>query len=349
MTPDVTLPLYILSLESFLAARCVQGRGLLCTEGKAGSGDHPVKEVNMKEDGLSLDTLMREVDKDPSNAAAWLVYGLALQDSQLASDAVLALEKAFGLNPNAIDIRYYLGSALAENGKAEEAIGHFWSLACDDPELKNPLSVTGLSALMKMAECQGDMGHWPEAISTVLPAVSLAVNILSHVAYIHQRAGAHEQAAALYSICLLITPGDPELLHGAGYNKMKLGDLEEALSDLGRALKFDPKVPEIWYDYGLTLARMNRRKEARPIFRKALRLNPKFFWGWYDLACLDALEGKPGSAFRNLNRAVDCGFKDAAYLLQDPDFDRIREDRRWKMILYRIEEPAAGAGLKGIH
>jgi tetratricopeptide (TPR) repeat protein len=128
---------------------------------------------------------------------------------------------------------------------------------------------------------------------------------------------------------------------------MKLGDLEEAVNDLGQALKLDPKTPELWYDYGIVLARMKRRSEARPIFRKALRLDAKFFWAWYDLACLDALEGKPAAAFRNLSRAIDCGFKDAAYLLQDQDFHGIREDPRWKMILDRIQEPAPNAEDRG--
>ncbi len=190
-----------------------------------------------------------------------------------------ALEKALELNPNAVDVRYHLGDALAEDGRLEAAARQFMYLACDDPELKEPLSVPGLSALMRMAECQGALGRWPEAVSTVMPAVWLAVYTLGHVAYIHQRAGEHRQAAALYSICLLLAPEDPELLHGAGYNKMKLGDLEEALDDLGQALKLDPKTPEIWYDYGIVLARMKRRSEARPIFRKVLRLDAKLLLG----------------------------------------------------------------------
>ena len=111
-------------------------------------------------------------------------------------------------------------------------------------------------------------------------------------------------------------------------------------------MNLDPKVPELWYDYGLTLARMKRMEEARPIFRKVLRLNPKFAWAHYDLACLDAPEVKPAAAFRNLNRAIDCGFKDATCLQQDTDFQGIREDPRWKIILSRMEEPAPRFGSK---
>jgi Flp pilus assembly protein TadD len=301
----------------------------------------------MKEDAPDVDSLAQMVEDDPEDAEAWLAYGKALLEVNRNGEAVQALEKALELNPNAVDTRYHLGDALAEDGRLEAAAQQFWYLASDDPELKEPLSVPGLSALMRMAECQGALGRWSEAVSTVLPAVSLAVDSLAHVAYIHQKAGAHEQAAALYSICLLLTPEDPGLLHGAGYNKMKLGDLEEALNDLGQALKLDPKTSDIWYDYGIVLARLKRRSEARPIFRKVLRLDAKFFWAWYDLACLDALEGKPVAAFRNLNRAVDCGFKDAAYLLQDQDFHGIHEDPRWEMILSRIGEPAPGEAHNG--
>jgi Flp pilus assembly protein TadD len=301
----------------------------------------------MKEDTPDVDSLEQMVEDDPEDAAAWLAYGKALLEVNRYGEAVRALEKALELNPNAVDVRYHLGNSLAEDGRLEAAAQQFWYLASDDPELKEPLSVPGLSALMRMAECQGALGRWSEAVSTVLPSVSLAVDSLAHVAYIHQKAGAHEQAAALYSICLLLTPEDPGLLHGAGYNKMKLGDLEEALNDLGQALELDPKTPEVWYDYGVVLARMKRRSEARPIFRKVLRLDTKFFWAWYDLACLDALEGKPAAAFRNLNRAIDCGFKDAVYLMQDQDFQGIREDPRWEMILGRIGEPAPGAAHNG--
>ncbi len=297
----------------------------------------------MKEDTPDVDMFKLIVEDDPENAATWLAYGNALLEVNRTGEAVQALEKALELSPDAADIRYHLGNALAEDGMFEAAAQQFWSLASGDPKLAEPLSVPGLSALMRMAECQGALGCWSEAVTTVAPAVSLAVYTLGHVAYIHQRAGEHEQAAALYSICLLLAPGDPELLHGAGYNKMKLGDLEEALNDLGQALKLDPKTPEIWYDYGLVLARMNRRTEARPIFRKVLRLDAKFFWAWYDLACLDALEGKTLAAFRNLNKAIDCGFEDAAYLMQDQDFQGIREDPRWQTVLDRIDGPASGA------
>jgi tetratricopeptide (TPR) repeat protein len=295
-------------------------------------------EKTMEEDCLELAVLKRAVAEEPGNAANWLAYGRALLDRDRGNEALKALQKAFELAPDTPAIRFCLGCSLAMVGKHDEAIRHFLAVVGDDPELEDPLSALGLSALMCMAESQGALGNWKEAVETVSPTVKMAIDILSHVAGFLQKAGQYDLALGLSSICLLLMPDDPELLHATGYNKMKLGRLEEALDDLRHALKLDPQTPDIWYDYGVTLARMNKRKEARPIFRKVLRLDPRYFWAYYDLACLDAMEENRDAAFRNLNRAVDCGFRDAAYLVHDSDFQGIRADPRWDLIVERIVE-----------
>ncbi len=286
----------------------------------------------------ALDVLRKAAEEDPENPANWLAYGQVLLEQDRDKEALKALQRAFELDPAAVHIRFYLGCALAKAGKHIEAATHFLSVIGDDCELENPISVPGLSALMCMADSQGAMGNWKEAVETVRPAVNMAIDVLTHVAYLLQKAGEYERAIGFCSICLFLMPDDPGLLHAIGYNKMKLGRLSEALEVLKQALKLDPKTPDIWYGYGITLARLSRRREARPIFRKVLRLDPRFFWAYYDLACLDALEENRNAAFRNLNRAVDCGFRDAAYLVHDSDFQGIREDPRWNLIVERIEE-----------
>jgi hypothetical protein len=101
---------------------------------------------------------------------------------------------------------------------------------------------------------------------------------------------------------------------------------------LRKASKANREDPDIWYDSGLTLARMRKGREARTCFRKVLQLDARHFWAWYGLACLDALEIKPVAAFRNLYKSIECGFKDADYLLRDPDFKSIRKDPRWRVV-----------------
>ena len=97
---------------------------------------------------------------------------------------------------------------------------------------------------------------------------------------------------------------------------------------------------ELWYELGLTLAMMRKGAEARPVFEKVLTLEADHARAHYDLACLDALEGKADETFANLNKAIDCGYRNLAHLEKDEDFKSVREDPRWKGILQRIpKEP----------
>ena len=105
-------------------------------------------------------------------------------------------------------------------------------------------------------------------------------------------------------------------------------------------MKLAPRSTDLWYDFGITLLRLGKKEDGRSVMKKILRLDPGFFWAYYDLACLDSLEIRRDAAFKNLNRAVDCGFRDAAYLINDSDFNALRDDPRWDAVLERVRAEA---------
>jgi tetratricopeptide (TPR) repeat protein len=234
--------------------------------------------------------------------------------------------------------RFKVGTELAEQEEFERAARQFGSIVQDDPELENPLSVAWLSARMCLADCQGELGDWSGAVRTAEPAMAMAINVMAHFAYLHQKAGNHAQALSLYSICQQLAPEHPDFLHGVGINKMLLGRLKGAVADLARAAKLAPRSAEIWYDFGSSLAQVGQIEEARTAFRKALRLEPEFSWIHADLACLDALEGKKASAFRNLDRAVNSGYRDGDFLAASADLKSLRGDARWQPLLAKLSE-----------
>jgi tetratricopeptide (TPR) repeat protein len=169
-----------------------------------------------------------------------------------------------------------------------------------------------------------------------MPAATIAKDIVCNLAYISQQEGEYGRAAYLFSIAALLAPQDADVLHGAGFSKRKIGDLEGSREDLERAVKLRPEDPALWYELGLTIAAMRKGAEARPVFEKVLALDPAYAWAHYDLACLDALEGNSDAAFANLNRAIECGFRNLTHLERDEDFRSVREDPRWKEILEKI-------------
>lgn len=133
--------------------------------------------------------------------------------------------------------------------------------------------------------------------------------------------------------------GEP-LLSPQSSLRTKAGRLEEARDHLQKAKRADGRNPDIWYDLGITLAMMKKAKQARSCFRRVLQLDANYFWAWYDLACLDALEKRPDAAFRKLYKSVECGFRNADYLLKDSDFKGIRKDPRWRLVLDCISDRA---------
>jgi tetratricopeptide (TPR) repeat protein len=251
------------------------------------------------------------------------------------------LRKAFERDPSAIDTRYYLACALLEAGNYKEAAGYFWSFAEADPQLDDPMSVAGLSFLIGMAKCQAALGNWSEAYSTMKPAMSVALTILRSLALILEEAKDHARAAHLFSICVTLDPKDVVLVVSSGYNKRMNGQLADALVDLKWAVRLEPKDADLWYELGLTYAMMKNTREARPLFKKALKLDPAHSMAHYDLACLDALDRNAEGAFRHLNRSLDCCFKNLEHLLEDRDFESIREDPRWRQVVRRLRKQAA--------
>jgi tetratricopeptide (TPR) repeat protein len=304
-----------------------------------GNGKRPValREYNLR---MPAEVRRREraVKNHPESASSWFELGKAFMDAGRNEQAESAFREALRRAPDSANYLYYLGNALGNCGKFSEAAQVFKLLVAIDPKLEDPMSIIGVSAQRHLAYCLGETGQWKHAYAALEPAGNVAVNILGDLANFRANAREYDHACYLYSIALLLAPDDAVLNYGAGCCHRDAGRLPEALAHLRRARGADPGDPDIWYELGLTLAMMKKRRRARPCFRKALQLNSKYFWAWYDLACLDALENKTDAAFRNLYKSVECGFRNADYLLKDADFKSIRKDPRWKLVLDCISD-----------
>ena len=282
-----------------------------------------------------VSTPKKAVEENMDPTSQWLSSGASLLHEGRASEAADALEEACKQCQDSKDLRYFLACALFESGRYKEALGQFWILAQDDPQLDNPMSVAGLSAIAGMAKCHAALGQWVEAISVMKPTVGIALDILRNLALILEEGKDHARAAHLFAICLMLAPEDVELAVSSAYNKRKNAQLAEALTDLKWAVRLEPRDADLWYELGLTYAMMKNAREARPIRMKALKLNPNHSWAHYDLACLDALELNFEGAFRHLTKAMECGFQNLDHLLKDDDLENIHKDPRWDKLIRR--------------
>jgi tetratricopeptide (TPR) repeat protein len=82
------------------------------------------------------------------------------------------------------------------------------------------------------------------------------------------------------------------------------------------------------------LARAGRYTEAIAECEQAIKQDPKDESGYYGKACCYALQGEIGQAIDNLQKAIDIAPRLSRYeAKQNPDFDSIRDDERFRALM----------------
>ena len=71
--------------------------------------------------------------------------------------------------------------------------------------------------------------------------------------------------------------------------------------------------------------------------RRALTLDPEDSHVLYNLACFYSMAGRVDEALEHLERAVEAGFAFKDWIENDSDFDRVRDDPRYRRLLDRLD------------
>lgn len=74
-------------------------------------------------------------------------------------------------------------------------------------------------------------------------------------------------------------------------------------------------------------------KEGLKVDQKLVQVRPEDPTAHYNLACRYALLKQPDMALTTLRKAVELGYRDFRYMVQDRDLDSIRKDPRFRALL----------------
>jgi tetratricopeptide (TPR) repeat protein len=190
--------------------------------------------------------------------------------------------------------------------------------------------------MTSLAWNESKLGRPHRGVEILTPAIHTASQILNNIGQLDLHAKKPADALRFLQAAALITPNEEDIIHGIGYALLELRRYREAIPYLKRATKLNPSCESAWYDFGFTLSRLKQNAGARASFRKTLSLNPKHASAYYATACLDALQRKNSSAFKNLDKAIVNGFRDLTHLQRDKDLCSLRRDRRWQAILKKL-------------
>lgn len=102
-------------------------------------------------------------------------------------------------------------------------------------------------------------------------------------------------------------------------------------------LKRDPSYVDVVELLGGLYTKVGRIEDGLKMDRKLVRLQPDNATAYYNLACSLVLMKRPGDALRTLKRAVDLGYMDRDWMVEDPDLEGLRTHPAFLELVARIE------------
>jgi len=207
------------------------------------------------------DTVLRR----PNNERARLALGSALAMQGRNDEAARQFEAALRIDPGDFQARLNLGMAFYHMGRADEALAQYAVIAPPTPDS---------SAL-----------HYD---------IGLALDL----------AGRTDEAIAEYASALRLDPSDAQARNNLGRALYRTGHVTEALLQFGTALAAAPDSPLIHFNMALALASVNRPERAIAHYRDAIRLDPGYAEARNNLGSLLEQTGDTAGAIDQYREAL---------------------------------------------
>lgn len=105
-----------------------------------------------------------------------------------------------------------------------------------------------------------------------------------------------------------------------------------------RILGAVPDYPEVLRAQASNMTVKGRLQDGLAVDKKLVSIRPADPTAHYNLACRYALLKQPDLAIVTLRKAVELGYRDFRYMLEDHDLDSIRKDPRFRKLLREYKD-----------
>jgi len=195
--------------------------------------------------------------------------GLALQEQGKTDEAIGHYTDALKIKPDYADAHYNFGIALQEQGKIDEAIAHYTDALKINPDYAKAHYNLGI-VRQKQGKIDEAIAHYAKAMKIKPDYVDARVNLA--VALEEQDKIA--EAIAHYTEALKIQPDDAKVYNNLGSILGRQGRFEEAIDHYSEALKIKPDYAKVHNNLGSILVMQGKLDEAISHYSEALRINP---------------------------------------------------------------------------
>jgi tetratricopeptide (TPR) repeat protein len=185
---------------------------------------------------------------------------------------------------------YFVGNALLNQGRVDEALEHFQKALALDPQSANAHGGLGNALFQK--------GRMDEAIVEYQKALAIKPNFAeahNNLGYCFLQIGRMDEAIIQYHEALVLQPKSADACERFGDALFQKGHMDEAIIQYQKALEIKPDFAEAHNNLGYSLLQIGRVDEAIVHYRKAIELQPRFVQAYNNL----------GNAFRQKRMAAE--------------------------------------------
>jgi len=244
------------------------------------------------------------------SAVPYRYLGLALIEHGKLDEAIAANREAIRLKPNYWAAHYNLGVCLSQKGKLDEAIAAFREARRLFPNWSWPHAALG-NALRSQ-------GKLDEAIACFRKAIELdpkdpkSAEVHSSLGNALKAQGKLDEAIACYTKSIEFDPKYTAAHHNLGTVLYAQKKLDEAIAAFHKAIELDSKLANVHSNLGNALNAQGKLDEAIAAYHKAIELDPKDAVAHNNLGNALSDKGQQDEAIAAYNTAIELNPNGAA-------------------------------------
>ena len=119
--------------------------------------------------------------------------------------------------------------------------------------------------------------------------------------------------------------------------KDKSHDPEFEMSFYESVLSRDSSYTEVIEILGGLYTKHGRIADGLKMDRKLVKLQPANATAHYNLACSLALSHRKSDALRSLRHAIELGYRDYDWMMQDPDLEELKRHPNFVALLHQLK------------